>query len=173
MQRMTDALSRMLNDPSTRLAMRTLGDRENAATRNYQRSQSEQQIDEDDELQSNTNTPPEVVAPEINRSSVEHDNQTHDDEVGEKAQPTSLTTDESMSENAKCVPDITIESCSQNVVTDDEDLEPSSHKDQNEKIKNGVEKQGDNDPCVFTSSSLDNSLEKQEDSGTTYGTSIG
>ena len=38
MQRMTDALSRMLNDPSTRRAMRTLGDREVAATRNYQRS---------------------------------------------------------------------------------------------------------------------------------------
>jgi hypothetical protein len=31
MQRMTDALSRMLNDPSTRLAMRTLSERESAA----------------------------------------------------------------------------------------------------------------------------------------------
>lgn len=33
MQRMTDALSRMLNDPSTRMAMRSLSDRDRAATR--------------------------------------------------------------------------------------------------------------------------------------------
>ena len=54
MQRMTDALSRMLNDPSTRLAMRSLGERETLATRQYQRApqqraQHEPQQQDDDE----------------------------------------------------------------------------------------------------------------------------
>ena len=167
MQRMTDALSRMLNDPSTRLAMRTLGDREIAATRNYQRSQSEQQIDEDDEIQSNDNSPPEAVESEINRNTTENDNQMHVNEGSEEAEPTSLAIDESLSENVKCVPDITIESCRQNVVTDKEDPEMPSHKYLNEKIKD------DKEPCVLDSSSLESLIEKEDPSVMASGNSIG
>ena len=141
MQRMTDALSRMLNDPSTRRAMRTLGDREDTATR--ERAQSDVQLEEDEEEPiDNDDTSESVINPErIESTSDNNNSQTSNEEA-----KTNQEMDESISEASKKVPDITIQGCSQNMDTNTTDNNISSHKDgdEAEKIENDENKDSDN-----------------------------
>ena len=129
MQRMTDALSRMLNDPSTRLAMRTLGDPEVAATR--ERTYRERLLGEDN-LQSNDENTTGEVEPEVN-SDTTGTGQTDDNQAVEAVQSTSRVLDDSMSENISDVPDITINNCGANV-----DEDPIVIGDQTQKVTTSV-----------------------------------
>ena len=138
MQRMTDALSRMLNDPSTRLAMRTLGDREEemrslAANRSYQRSESEQQMDEGEDVPSDStnNNPTEEIQPEINPDGRE-DEQIHENDATEETNETVEAMEQPGTGNIKQVPDITVEHCSQSMAPDQKELDSSSHEDKND-----------------------------------------
>ena len=116
MQRMTDALSRMLNDPSTRRAMRTLGDREVAATRNYQRSQTNQQLEEGDEPNLSDDASEDVRTDrhQVTTEPGIEDNIAHTTSDENKA---SQEMDESTTEAVQTVPDITIQGCCQNMDT--------------------------------------------------------
>lgn len=161
MQRMTDALSRMLNDPSTRLAMRTLSDREVAATRNYQRSQSEQQIDEGEEIPSNNNSPAPELNVEDNTVRIEDDN--HTNEV-ENTEGSEAATEISLSNTVKSVPNIIIERCSQNVSTDYHERTSSSKDYQTEKseIEVKTRKTDDDELRDFDSNAVKETNEKSE-----------
>ena len=131
MQRMTDALSRMLNDPSTRLAMRTLGEREGemrdfVASGNNQTSESQQPVNVDDENQSNNNQSQNEVEPNTDLSSPRNTNEGDVREEDEMECQPSLTMDQSVPDSAKLVPDITIEDCNQGHVQLHEESEASS-----------------------------------------------
>ena len=131
MQRMTDALSRMLNDPSTRLAMRTLGEREGemrdfVASGNNQSSESQQPVNVDDENQSNNNESQNEVDPNTHPSSPQNTNEGDiHEEVEMESQPI-LTMEQSVPDSAKLVPDITIEDCNQGHVQLPEESKASS-----------------------------------------------
>lgn len=164
MQRMTDALSRMLNDPSTRLAMRTLGEREVAATRQNQRSQ--EQIDEDVELQDNRDREAgDGLESETSFNTTEDDQTVEQEKV---ARSTSPKRDSPIPETNKGVPDITIDGCSQNVVTDDEEPEVTSHKYQPAHNVNDVNSQHDSE-----TSGIENSNDREECVLPDYSNSIG
>ena len=132
MQRMTDALSRMLNDPSTRLAMRTLGEREGemrdfVASGNNQSSESQQQpVNVDDENQSNNNQSQNEVERNTDPSSPQNTNEENVREEDEMESQPILTMDQSVTDSAKLVPDITIEDCNQRCVQLHEESEASS-----------------------------------------------
>ena len=132
MQRMTDALSRMLNDPSTRLAMRTLGEREGemrdfVASGNNQTSESQQQpVNVDDENQSNNNQSHNEVEQNTNPISPQNTNEGNVREEDEMDSQPILTMDQSVPDSAKLVPDITIEDCNQGHVQLHEESEGSS-----------------------------------------------
>ena len=131
MQRMTDALSRMLNDPSTRLAMRTLGEREGemrdfVASGNNQSSESQNVVNVDDENHSNNNQSQHEVEPNADPISPHNTNEEDvREEVEMESQP-SLAMDQSVPDSAKLVPDITIEDCNQGHVQLHEESEASS-----------------------------------------------
>ena len=162
MQRMTDALSRMLNDPSTRLAMRTLGDREVAATRNYQRSQSEQQIEEGDEMPSDSNNNSEVeVEPETNPDRREDEQMRDNEEIQEAHEPVEGM-DESGTGSIKQVPDITVEHCSQSLATNNNVLELSSHEDKTVESNIKTENKSDKEQKVVDVSAPKNIAEQLE-----------
>ena len=158
MQRMTDALSRMLNDPSTRRAMRTLGDREVAATRNQQRSQSEQQVEEGEEDALSDNEQEEV------RTEMNHDVEDSGDDTG-NAQTNNNENDTDLergeSEAINNVPDITIQGCSQNMDTGTKEENTSSHINSNIKehtetdVKTGSDKSAINDKESLHDQSLE------------------
>ena len=130
---MTDALSRMLNDPSTRLAMRTLGEREGemrdfVASGNNQTSESQQQpVDADDENQSNNNQSQNEVEQNTDPSSPQNTNEGDVREEDEMESQPILTMDQSVPDSVKLVPDITIEDCNQGHVQLHEESEASSH----------------------------------------------
>ena len=132
MQRMTDALSRMLNDPSTRLAMRTLGEREGemrdfVASGNNQSSESQQQpVNADDENHSNNNQSQHEVEPNADPRSPQNTNDRDVREEDEMESQPSLATDQSVPDSAKLVPDITIEDCNQGHVQLPEESKASS-----------------------------------------------
>ena len=131
MQRMTDALSRMLNDPSTRLAMRTLGEREGemrdfVASGNNQSSESQNVVNVDDENHSNNIQSQHEVEPNAHPISPHNTNEEDVREEDEmKSQPI-LAMDQSVPDSAKLVPDITIEDCNQGHVQLHEESEASS-----------------------------------------------
>ena len=131
MQRMTDALSRMLNDPSTRLAMRTLGEREGemrdfVASGNNQSSESQNVVNVDDENHSNKNQSQNEVEPNTDPRSPQNTNERDVREEDEMESQPSLATDQSVPDSAKLVPDITIEDCNQGHVQLHEESEASS-----------------------------------------------
>ena len=132
MQRMTDALSRMLNDPSTRLAMRTLGEREGemrdfVASGNNQSSESQNVVNVDDENHSNNNQSQHEVEPNADPISPHNTNEEDVREEDEMESQPSLATDQSLPDSAKLVPDITIEDCNQGHLQLHEESEASSH----------------------------------------------
>ena len=131
MQRMTDALSRMLNDPSTRLAMRTLGEREGemrdfVASGNNQSSESQNPVNAEDENQTNNNQSQNEVESNINPSSSQNTNEEDVREEDEMDSQPISTMDQSVPDSAKLVPDITIEDCNQGHVQLHEESEASS-----------------------------------------------
>ena len=131
MQRMTDALSRMLNDPSTRLAMRTLGEREGemrdfVASGNNQSSESQNVVNVDDENHSNNIQSQHEVEPNADPISPHNTNEEDVREEDEMESQPSLATDQSLPDSAKLVPDITIEDCNQGHVQLHEESEASS-----------------------------------------------
>ena len=157
MQRMTDALSRMLNDPSTRLAMRTLGDREASA---IQRSQFT--TDEGEEITSDTNNnPTEEVQPEINPDRTD-DEQMHDNDASKETHRSMEGMDESAAGSLKQVPDITVEHCSQTMATDHKELDLSSHEDKNDTSNIETENKSDNEQTVLGASAPENINEQSE-----------
>ena len=162
MQRMTDALSRMLNDPSTRLAMRTLGDREASATRNYERSQSEQQIDEGEEITSDTNNnPTEEVQSEINPDRRE-DEQMHENDASEETHEPVEGMEESGTGSVKQIPDITVEHCSQNIAIDQKQIDLSSHEAKDDTSNIETENNSDKEQKVLGASAIQKPIEQLE-----------
>ena len=131
MQRMTDALSRMLNDPSTRLAMRTLGEREGemrdfVASGNNQTSETQQPVNVDNENQSNNNQSQNEVEPNTDPSSPQNTNEANVLEGDDMESQPILTMEHSVPDSAKLVPDITVEDCNQGHVQLHEESKASS-----------------------------------------------
>ena len=168
MQRMTDALSRMLNDPSTRLAMRTLGDPEVAATR--ERTYRERLLGEDN-LQSNNGNATGEVESEVTSDAVAT-RQTDQNQAVEAVQSASRVLDESMSENISNVPDITINNCGANV-----DEDPLATVDQTQKaITSEISDEGskrNNGVGTVDPNTSDNPIDKERSAVSLESNSIG
>ena len=128
---MTDDLSRMLNDPSTRLAMRTLGEREGemrdfVASGNNQTSETQPPVNVDNENQSNNNQSQNEVEPNTDPSSPQNTNEENVLERDDMESQPILTMDHSVPDSAKLLPDITVEDCNQGHVQLHEESKASS-----------------------------------------------